>query len=70
MVKYMNYPGGIKKQTKHEVSYSNRGMSLEADINETNLYYRNNDIAIIYKKPTPITVSRVDYHSRIDAVIR
>ena len=63
----MNYPNGIKKNYK--ISTSNRGMDLEEDINESNLYYRNNDIAIIYKKPTPITINKVDYKSRTDAVI-
>ncbi len=64
----MNYPNGIKKTFK--TSTSNRGMNLEQDINETNLYYRNNDIAVIYKKPTPITINKVDYKSRKDAVIK
>ena len=41
--------------------YANRGMTLEADINQTNEYYRVNDIAIIYKKPTPIKVVQVEY---------
>ena len=63
----MKYPSGIKKEYK--LSTSNRGMSLESDLNETNLYYRDNDIAVIYKKPTPITINKVDYKSRIDAVI-
>ena len=48
----MNYPNGIKKEYK--LSTSNRGMNLETDINETNIYYRDNNIAVIYKKPTPI----------------
>lgn len=64
----MNYPNGIKKSFK--TTTSNRGMKLEQDINDTNLYYRNNDIAIIYKKPTPITINKVDYKSRTDAVIK
>ena len=63
----MKYPSGIKKEYK--LSTSNRGMSLESDLNETNLYYKNNGIAVIYKKPTPITINKVDYKSRIDAVI-
>ncbi len=65
----MNYPKGIKQSIKSTVSYSNRGMNLENDLNETNNYYRLNDIAIIYKKPTPITIANVDYHSRTDAII-
>lgn len=66
----MQYPNGIKKSIKTSISYSNRGMDLEADLNETNEYYRLNDIAIIYKKPTPITINKVDYKSRTDAVIK
>lgn len=68
MVKKVNYPNGIKKTFK--ISSSNRGMSLENDLNDTNIFYRNNDIAIIYKKPTPITINKVDYKSRNDAVIK
>ena len=64
----MNYPNGIKKIFK--ISASNRGMTLEQELNDTNLYYRNNDIAVIYKKPTPITINKVDYKNRKDAVIK
>jgi len=42
-------------------THANRGMSLENDINETNKYYDNNNIAIIYKKPTPIKIVNVEY---------
>lgn len=65
----MKYPSGIKKTLKHNTIYANRGMGLEEDINITNEYYREHNIAVIYKKPTPITVNKVDYRSRIDAVI-
>lgn len=65
----MNYPSGIKKIFKNQKIYSNRGMNLEDDINQTNEYYLNNNIAVIYKKPTPITIVDVDYKSRKDAVI-
>lgn len=66
----MNYPN--KKNTFNEkvISYSNRGMSLESDINNSNKYYLENDIAIIYKKPTPIKVVKVDYNNRINTKIR
>ena len=43
------------------VNYGNRGMLLEEDINETNKYYLINNIAIIYKKPTPIKILHLDY---------
>ena len=66
----MNYSTPIKKKANIINSYGNRGMGLENDISETNKYYRINDIAIIYKKPTPITISKVDYPSRINAVIK
>ncbi len=55
------YPGNIKKEYSKKISHANRGMDLESLINETNEYYRLNDIAIIYKKPTPITIGNVDY---------
>jgi recombination protein U len=66
----MNYPNGIKKEFVNKISHSNRGMNLEADLNDTNEYYRYNNIAIVYKKPTPITINKVDYKSRKDAVIK
>lgn len=68
----MNYPKGVKgiKTTSRNTNYGNRGMGLENDINDTNLYYLIHDKAVIYKKPTPITITKVDYPSRIEAVIR
>ena len=51
-------------------SYANRGMTLESDLGATNEYYLVNDIAVIYKKPTPITISKVNYPSRMEAVIK
>ena len=65
----MKYPNGIKKEYINIKSHSNRGMNLESDINDTNNYYLTNDIAIIYKKPTPITINKVDFKSRKDAII-
>ncbi len=47
-------------------TFANRGMGLENDINETNKYYLDYDIALIYKKPTPIRITKTDYkHMRI-----
>lgn len=37
-------------------NYANRGMILESEINDSNRYYLENDIAVVYKKPTPIKV--------------
>ena len=31
-------------------------MTLEAELNDTNKYYLENDIVVIYKKPTPIKI--------------
>ena len=70
----MNYPNGIKKDNSISLSTlknsKNRGMTLENDLNETNEYYREEDIAIIYKKPTPIKIVKVDYPSRNEAKIK
>lgn len=65
----MNYPNGIKMLNK-VVTYSNRGMGLEYDLNITNSYYIEKEIAYIYKKPTPIQIVKVDYPSRNKAVIK
>lgn len=40
--------------------YGNRGMTLEEDINLTNEYYKEQNIALIYKKPIPIKVLKVN----------
>ena len=58
------YPSNLKKTYKKEVSHANRGMDLEALINETNKYYLVNDIAIIYKKPTPIAIKNTEYQGK------
>ena len=70
----MNYPNGVKKISKagsvKETSYKNRGMTLEGELNDSNLYYREIEKAYIYKKPTPIKITKVDYPSRDKAVIK
>ena len=66
----MKYPTGIKKENKKIINYGNRGMSLESDLNITNEQYLLENTAIIYKKPTPITINQVDYKSRTDATIK
>lgn len=65
----MNYPNGLTKKFNNNINYGNRGMNLEEDINISNQYYLDTDIAVIYKKPTPITINHVDYPNRMDAVI-
>jgi len=65
----MKYPNSTKVYNKPHISASNRGMSLEEDINSANKYYLANDVAVIYKKPTPITIVSVDYPTRSAAKI-
>lgn len=50
-----------KKTQRHIEGAANRGMDFESDINATCEYYRQQDIAIITKRPTPINIVRVDY---------
>ncbi len=52
---------------KHYTAH--RGMSLEEDISLSNQYYLSHDIAVIYKKPTPIQIVKVDYPRRESAKI-
>ncbi|MFA5687184.1 MAG: Holliday junction resolvase RecU [Bacilli bacterium] len=63
----IKYPSGKTYQKKSEKtkirssSLANRGMALEDDINKSNEYYRDKNIALITKRPTPINVVKVDY---------
>lgn len=56
-----------KKRKQHKssqelsISSSNRGMNLESDINQSNEFYKSKGICLIYKRPTPINVVKVDY---------
>ncbi|MFB6466042.1 Holliday junction resolvase RecU [Cytobacillus sp. Hz8] len=52
------------------INYSNRGMTLEEDLNEANQYYLDRGIAVIHKKPTPVQIVQVDYPKRSAAVIK
>ena len=70
MVSDMQYPTGINKAFKNIQNHSNRGMKLEQDINLTNQYYLETNQANIHKKPTPITIDKVNYPSRHEAVIK
>lgn len=58
----LKHPSGViqSKQNK-TISYGNRGISLEEDINLTNIYYVDEKIAYIYKKPTPIQINKTEY---------
>jgi recombination protein U len=66
----VNYPGGTKKTEYAKVTSSGgRGMDLEKEINRTNAYYLDTDRAVIHKKPTPVTIVKVDYPKRSAAKI-
>lgn len=71
MIKYPNgqkYQPSLEKKRKPRkskedisLSASNRGMNLEEDINLSNEWYKEQGIALITKRPTPINVVKVDY---------
>src|SRR5690625_2177196 len=69
----MKYPQGIRQSNRQvpssNRSHSNRGMSLEEDIDLTNKYYLAMNQAVIHKKPTPVQVVNVNYPKRSAAVM-
>ena len=65
----MNYPNAKTSYQRTGISTSNRGMSLEEDINRANETYLADDTAVIHKKPTPVTIVKVDYPKRSAAKI-
>lgn len=68
----VNYPSGVKQRNTvflSKTSASDRGMVFEKDINQTNDYYLEINLAVIHKKPTPVQVVKVDYPSRNSAKI-
>lgn len=74
----IRYPNGkafvnrqpLNTKIEKKLSFSNRGMTLEEDINLTNDYYLATGIAVIHKKPTPVQIVKVDYPKRSAAVIK
>lgn len=60
-----------KKETPQQTSNLNRsrGMLFENELNKSNEYYLINNIAVIYKKPTPVRIVKVEYPSRSHAKI-
>lgn len=73
----IRYPNGqafipTQKKSIHakKLTYSNRGMTLEEDINESNEFYLVRGLAVIHKKPTPVQIVSVDYPKRSAAVIK
>ncbi len=66
----VNYPDGRKVTVSRAlVGAGRRGMELEKEINETNRFYLDQDRAVIYKKPTPVQIVKVDYPARNKAKI-
>jgi len=73
----IRYPNGkkyvpvltTKRQKIKNLSFSNRGKSLEDELNETNDYYLSRGIAVIHKKPVPVQVVKVSYPVRSAARI-
>lgn len=60
-----------KKEIPQQTSNLNRsrGMLFENELNKSNEYYLINNIAVIYKKPTPVRIVKVEYPSRSHAKI-
>lgn len=67
----IGYPNGKKQNSDRTkvINKGNLGQSLEDDLNRSNQYYRAHKIALVHKKPTPITVVEVDYPKRSAAKI-
>lgn len=72
MIKYSNgltYKKSNIKVSGNKVAYSlssaNRGMNLEEDIIQSNEYYLRHKMALIYKRPTPIQVVKVEYQKNV-----
>lgn len=65
MISNYSFKNLNNKMNSNLIQYANRGMNLENDINLANEYYKNKDIAYIYKKPTPIKLVKVNYQKGI-----
>ncbi len=65
MIKYPNGKEYKLPRTKitltKKSSLANRGMNLEDDINMSNEFYNEQKRCLIYKRPTPINIVKVDY---------
>ena len=74
MVKHYSQKQSNTFKAKHKspsrIVYGNRGMTLEQEINDSNQYYLEREIAVIHKKPIPIQIVDVDYPKRSAAVIK
>lgn len=64
----IHYPDGKKYQNKSRktinpqlTNTANRGRALEEALILSNNFYKEKNLALIYKRPTPIRVVKVDY---------
>ncbi|CAK8053727.1 Holliday junction resolvase RecU [Eupransor demetentiae] len=77
----VNYPKGVHhrsqaantlssgKKSLKGLTFGRRGMGLEGEINQANEFYLANHLAVVHKKPTPVTIVGVDYPARSAAKI-
>lgn len=65
-----NTRNSIISKEHSERNFANRGMRFEEAINLSNQYYLEREIAVVYKKPTPIQIVSVDYPKRSAAIIK
>ena len=71
VINLIKYPNNIVKTTNKKIkNYGNRGMTLESEISSTNEYYLLHDIAIVHKKPTPVTVLKQVNQKIVDAYFK
>lgn len=75
----INYPNGKHTKSRDlvtnasihsKIEYGKRGMKFEDEIDLSNQYFLQHNIAVIHKKPTPIQIVKVDYPKRAKAVIK
>lgn len=68
----INYPSPQNKNnnsSNQSKKIEARGMLFEHELNKSNEYYINTNKALIYKKPTPVRIVKVDYPNRSHAKI-
>lgn len=68
----INYPSPQNKNnnsSNQSRKIEARGMIFEHELNKSNEYYINTNKALIYKKPTPVRIVKVDYPNRSHAKI-
>ncbi|MDX9776395.1 MAG: Holliday junction resolvase RecU [Petrimonas sp.] len=68
----IRYPTGKSLSTTTTTpldGYQHRGLDFETDINTMNQRYRDTNRAIIYKKPTPIKVGKIQHRSKAGPLI-